>query len=532
MEDLDLHFPFAGVDVAEAFSRQPNRPAAFGRYARTTPIGQNVRTFDSDGRARGGMRQGLTKFIAARPGNTRWVTQNLTTLVLAGASPVQPSQLGRDVRLVAVSQGNVYYVSAGGSTWNAAANGTSETPPLNITGLMQSAVNNQLLFFADGTNWCYYDPTTGANGTVKTWAATSGTLPVDSAGNTPRLICTWRGRTVLAGLLLDPCNWFMSAVSDPFDFDYAPPLPVPPSAAVSGNVAPQGFTGNPITCLIPYSDDRLIMGMNSKIAVFNGDPNAGGQIDIVTDSIGIVGGDAWAMDPEGIVYFFSNLVGVFRFVPGSQPERISHSIDNLLHDIDTGEYNIALQWNDRYEQLHVWVTLLSTTLATTHYVWEKRSNSWWQDTFANPDHNPLCRVSFDGNEAADRMALIGGFDGYIRSVSSGATTDDGTDIVSEVWVGPFLTKFNDSVMLQQAQGVLGEDSGDVNYEIYVGQTAEEALASTAVASGTWTAGRNHTDYVKRAGYAAYIRITSAARWAMENIRCFVGAQGETRRRGK
>lgn len=531
MEELDLHFPFAGVDTSMAFGKQPNRPVN-GRYSRTTPFGRNVRTFDSLGRARGGMRQGIAKYLAARPGNTRWVTQNLATFVVTGESPVQPSQIGRDIRLFAVSQGNGYYVSAGGTTWNAVANGTSETPPLNITGLMQSAVNNQLLFFADGTNYCYYDPTVGANGTILPWVATDGELPVDSAGNTPRLICTWRGRTVLSGLLLDPCNWFMSKVSDPFNWDYAPPLPVPADAAVAGNIAPQGFTGNPITALIPYSDDRLIMGMNSQIAVFNGDPNAGGQIDIVTNSIGIVWGDAWAMDPTGIVYFFSNLTGVFAFVPGNQPERISRPIDNLLKDINTGEYNIVLQWNDRYEQLHVWVTLLTTTLATTHYVWEKRANAWWIDSFTNPDHNPLCRVSFDGNDSDDRMALIGSWDGYVRTISSDATDDDGTDIESEIWIGPFLTKFNDSVILRELQGVLGETSGDVDYEVYVGETAEEALDSTPVASGTWSAGRNFNDTVMRAGYAAFIKITSANAWAMENIRVIVGQQGQVRRRGK
>lgn len=528
MDEISLSFPAAGCDVSQAFGKQPNRPV-LGKYSRTTPLGRNVRTFDSQGRSRGGNRQGIEKYIAARPGDVEYITQHLAVLTVTGEVPVQPSQSGRDVRLIAISQGNSHYVSAGGSTWTTATNNTGVTPPLNITGLMQSSVNNQLLFFADGTNWVYYDPVADA---LETWTATAGELPVDADDNKPRLTCTWRGRTVLSGLLLDPTNIFMSKVSDPFNFDYFPPLPIDPSAAWAGNVGPQGKTGDVVTALIPYSDDQLILGMDSSIAIFRGDPNAGGQIDLVTTSIGIAWGNAFAMDSAGIIYFFSNRTGIFAFVPGAQPQRISQSIDNLLRDVDTGEYGILLQWNDRFQQLHCWITLLSTPMATTHFVWEKRANAFWQDTFANTDHNPLCCCTFDGNDADDRMALIGSFDGYVRSVSSDALDDDGDSIESEVLLGPFLTNLGDSVMLREAQGILGETSGEVQYEVLIGLTAEEALSSTAVASGTWSAGRNFSDVVMRAGYAAYIRLSSGVPWAMESIRCLLGSQGAVRRRGK
>lgn len=536
MDTLDLHFPKAGVDVANAFCRQPNRPAVDGQYARTTPYAVNVRTFDALGRSRGGSRQGIRKYVEAQPGDVEFITQDLSVLVTTGiADPgggtVEASQSGRLVLLIAVSEGNVYTCPSGGSEWTLATNSTSplEDPPLNYTGLMQSSANNQLLFFADGINWCYYNPTTDE---VFTWVATDGTLPEDGDGNTPRLICTWRGRIVLSGILLDPSLIAMSAISDPFDFDYAPAVPVPASAAWAGNVAPQGLMSDVVTALIPYSDDTLIVGMDSSIAIFRGDPNDGGSIDLVTTSTGIAWGKAWAMDPAGTVYFFANRTGVFRMVPGAQPLRMSQPIDNLLQDINTGEYNVLLQWNDRYQQLHVWVTLLNEPAATTHYVWEQRSQSWWLDEFANPNHNPLCCVTFDGNLPNDRQSLIGSWDGYVRSVSADAPDDDGEPILSEVWIGPFLTKYNDSVMLHEVQGVMGSGSDPVSYNVYVDQTAEAALVSTSVANGIWGAGRNFTDAVRRAGYAAYVQLTAAGQWAMENIRCTVYPQGSVRRKGK
>lgn len=529
METFDLHFPFAGTDVSQAFGRQPNRPAVRGQYARTTPVGKNVRSFDALDRARGGIRPGLTRYIAYQPGGSQYVTQHLSVLTRTGGSPVQSSQSGRQVELISVAAGVVYYVEAGGTTWTAATNATGQTPALNITGLMQSTANNQQLFIVDGTNAIYYSP---VDHTLRLWTATEGTFPVDSDGNKPRLICTWRGRNVVAGWLKDPSLICMTKVSEPFNFNYAPALPVPPDAAWSGNIGPQGYTGDVITALIPYSDDTLIVGMDSSLAVFRGDPNYGGQIDLVTTTIGIAWGRAWCMDPSGVVYFFSNRTGVFAFVPGNQPQRISQAIDNLLKDINTGLYGVLMQWNDRYQQLHVWVTLLAAQGTTTHYVWESRANAWWQDTFANNAHNPLACVTFDGNLPADRVSLIGGWTGYVYSISSSATTDDGTAINSEVWIGPFLTKFNDSVMLKEAQGVLGEASGEVSYAVYVGDTAEDALGNTAVASGTWSASRNFTDAVMRAGHAAYIQITASTAWAMESIRCIVGTQGKIRQRGK
>ncbi len=529
MDTIDLHFPKAGLDTSTAYSRQPNRPAVNGQYARTAAQAYNVRTFDAQGRSRGGSRAGLVKFLATQPNGTTYVIQGLNVVVTVEATPVQSSQSGRDVRLVAVHAGTVYYVAAGTSAWTAATNTTGETPPLNATGLVHSAVNNQLLFFADGTNWCYFDP---LDNTVRTWTATEGTLPVDSEDNTPRLICTWRGRTVLSGLLLDPSLIVMTKVSDPFNFNYAPALPVPPDAAWSGAVGPQGQMQDVVTALIPYSDDQLIVGMDSSIAIFRGDPNYGGSIDLVTTSVGILWGKAWAMDPAGVVYFFSNRMGIYRFVPGNQPQRMSQPIDNLLQDIDTGLYNVALQWNDRYQQLHVWVTLLSYPAPATHYVWESRAQSWWQDTFTDQNQNPLCCVTFDGNEADDRQALIGSWNGYVRSVSSDAETDDGNPILSEVVIGPFLTNYSDSVLLNEVQGILASASGEVSYSVYVGETAEEALASDPVSTGTWTAGRNFTDTVKRSGYACYIQLSSASVWAMESIRCLVDTQGKVRRRGK
>ena len=168
---------------------------------------------------------------------------------------------------------------------------------------------------------------------------------------------------------------------------------------------------------------------------------------------------------------------------------------------------------------------------TTHFFYEQRSGAWWMDQFADKRHDPLCCVTFDGNRPQDRAALIGSWDGYVRSLSGSATKDDTIPIESEVVIGPLNTPDLDEILVKELQAVLGVTSGDVEYAIHSGATVEEALDNDAAASGTWNAGRNLSSLVRRAGHALYVRISSTDAWAMEQIRVRMAGTGKVRRRG-
>lgn len=520
---FDLSFPKAGLDLSGPFTLQrPN----------TSPAALNVRGFEAGtNRLRGGTRPGLSRYVNARVGSVGWIVQEVNQITYQGTpgAGMQTNSSGRIVYLVAVSKGNVYYTTAGGTAWTAATNNSGASPPLNFTGIVRSAPNNLKLYFADGNNWRYFDP---SDTSVNTWAATAGTLPVDADSNKPRLICTWRGRTVLSGLLKDPQNWFMSAANDPTDFDYAPLSPSP-TDAVAGNNAPQGLIGDVITALVPYSDDILIFGGDHSLYMMRGDPAAGGELDLVSDTIGMAWGIPWCKDPYGVVYFVSNRCGVYSLVPGQAPQRISQQIEQLVQDLDTGANTIRLAWDDRFQGLHIFVTPTANAAAgegTLHFFYEQRTGAWWQDTFGNKNHNPLCCVTFDGNLASDRVALIGSWDGYVRWFDPDATDDDGTDIESSVIVGPLVTRELDEVLFKDGQAVLGEESGDVSYDVYVGSTAEGALASDPVSSGTWEAGRNPTSPIRCSGHALWVKISATNPWAMELFRARVAGKGKVARR--
>lgn len=527
----DFHFPKAGIDRAGPFGRQPVRPGKReGEYFRTTHLGHNVRAFDPVSmRDRGGSRPGLTKFIVGEVNGVFWIVQHLNSLVTTtpGALTVQQSQSGRVVFVLAVSQGKVKVATPDAVAWAGTTNNTGEEPELNFSGVMQSAQNNQKMYFVDGVNYCYFAPKTNS---MEKWAATAGTLPKDEDGNKARLICTWRGRTVLSGLLKDPQNWFMSKVSDPTNFDYFPAA-ASATDAVAGNNAGLGLIGDIVTALIPYNDDILVFGGDHTIYMMRGDPLAGGQIDLVSDSIGIAFGEAWCKDPYGNIYFFSNKCGLYKFVPGQmQPIRISQAIEVLAQEIDTGRNIIRMVWNDRFQGVHVFVTWAELPQATTHFFWEMRTNAWWTDGFGNPNHNPLAAAVLDGNDPNDRRLLIGGWDGIVRMLDPTAVDDDGTPISSAVVIGPILTQEQDEMLLKDVQAVLAVNSNPVTFETFVGDTAEQALASVSTVTGTWAAARNNTSPIRRSGHAIYLKLSCAAVWAMETIRARFAGRGKVRRR--
>ena len=531
----DMRFPTSGLDLSRGFNFQQNR---------TTPIGRNVRAYEpATGRARGGSRSGLARYLDAYPSGSTGTIQNLAVIVSSGISDpggsAQSNVSGRIVDLVATVAGKIYVASAGGTSWVTPSG--QGTALLNTTGLVRSASLDQLLYFVDGDHFCVYDPETNA---LANHAATDGSLP-QSGSDFPQLICNWGGRLVVSGIESDNKNWFMAALNDAGNWNYAPKTPLG-TQAVAGNASQAGMIGDKVAALIPWSDNVLIFGCDHEIWMMNGDPMAGGIITNVSKSIGMAFGNAWCLGPDGTLYFFSNRGDVFQMEPGGRPVRISQQITNTLQAINTGSKVINMLWDEVQGGLHVFVTTSSSAAAETHFFWEQAAGAWWEDSFADNNYNPLCCAVMDGNREADRFPLIGSFDGYVRSISSTATQDDLKKIKSRVVLGPLLTNDLDALLTKDLQAVLGTDSGDVDYSVYVANTAEQAVADIAfdqtlidgtatgtyrrVVSGTWTAGRNYNTMIRRKGYATFVKLESENAWALEQIRCRVQGKGRIQRR--
>jgi hypothetical protein len=531
---MTLHFPFGGVDRSDAFCKQEPREVLKGFWGRTTSSAMNVRNYDVQDRLRGGSRPGLSKKFSDRPAD--FIVQHIACMVVEG-TPVQFSNSGRVVYVIEVAQGNVYYRPMGDDSWTAATNSSGGTPPLNFTGIMQSSACVQKLWFADGTNYVFFDPETGV---VDDWVASAGTLPKDADNNFPRLICTWRGRIITSGLLKRGQAVYGAAVDNPLDYDEAPAIPTA-TMAWSFTTGKEGQIGDTVTGLCPFTDDVLIVFCSGSILIVRGDPADGGKRDFITDEIGAAWGKAWCRTPEGNIYFVSNKLGIYIMRPNSLPQRISQPIEQLVAAKNTGDLQILLEYDEAGQCIHIFYSPIDDPQDAEHLTYELRTNAWQPLKFANNNHNPLAVCTFDGNEVGDRVMAMGGWDGYTRYFDPDAEDDDGTPIDSWVLIGPLLTANADEVMIHDLQAILGDESGDVFYDVLDASTAESLATasedtdfwSTVKAAdheGTFEAGRNYTHPARHSGHALGVRLASRKRWSMEQIRCTMSTRGLVRGR--
>lgn len=355
---------------------------------------------------------------------------------------------------------------------------------------------------------------------------TSGGRCTRLSGTRCSLLAVWGGRIVLSGLETDPNNIFMSAVGDPFDFDYSPNTQTV-QQAVAGSVT-AGYGKNPdiVTALIPYTDDVLLIGGSHSIRKLLGNPAEGGLNINVTDVTGIAYGKAWCQSPEGVVYFFGSRGGVFKIDPenGLPSKLTALTIDERLADLDLGTTVVNLQWDDRVIAVRVYITPNDGS-ATTHYVWDVRNEAWWPFSYANASHNPMAVHLMSGNTAADRRLLEYGQDGYVRNVDVDAKSDDGSPIESFVYLGPFS-----AMMFVEITATLSENSNNVTWGICSASSMEQALDVAPRQTGRFKAGRNACQWPRAFIEQGYLRLSATGPWALESLTVAVEKVNETTNR--
>lgn len=309
--------------------------------------------------------------------------------------------------------------------------------PITIGGLdiltgpsrPEAAILDRYCYFVDGADEIVkLDVITNS---IQTYTATAGTAPTKMT-----LAAMWRGRLVLAAGLDDPQNFFFARVGTPTDWDYAQ---TDPGAAFAGNVGTIGRIGEPITALIPFSDDVLIIGTTRSIYAINGDPADGGTIDLVTSTVGIAGARSWAVDDTGVIWFVGQ-GGLYRLqpTPGSDPENVSRSVyPQFFQVVNTSANFFDLQWDNDRHGLWVFATSVATG-ASTHLFIDGRSGGFWPTQWPN-DHGPMSSLAFYGDDPDDRVLLLGGRNGRVYAQSNRTLRDEvSTPISCQLFVGPMM----------------------------------------------------------------------------------------------
>lgn len=512
-------FPMKGMNVVCQKNQQPEG---------TCIDALNVRPYDQiESRARGGSRPGLAKWCTSRQSTNRVQDLNYVTTISNSLSVTSMSR--RTIIPVMVTNGVIGKFNSTAVT-NASVSGTQALGNATQSPFAHSAELFQRLYYCDGFGYKVY---VGSNNAAIDWTPTAGSLPGDIANSvTCRLIEAWRGRIVLSGLSTDPHNWFMSKLGDPLDWDYNPSTETELDAVQGG----AGFVGKVpdiINAIIPYNDDVLLFGCDHSIWMMSGDPQAGGRLDLVTNTVGMAFGRPYTQMSDGTLVFMSNRGSIYRMAPGGgKPVSMTEdNIDPLLTNTNLNTNIVRLSYDEDSRGVHTYITPLAGNTNTTHWFWSQKTDAWFKVTFADNLYNPVALMAFDGDSSSDRVLLLGGDDGYVRAYGSSAYRDDGQYYTSYAIMGPIVADAGRyPTILTDLQFIMDNSSSNTKYELGVGDTSELAIsdfsaaftgevdfASVAIAI---PAGRSVNQQPRTRGYFQYFKIGStapSAAWAIEYI---------------
>jgi len=515
-----LTFPLSGVDRRGGYRRQVRPYAA--------PWAVNVRGSDPmEGRERGGSRPGLKKISAADLGAIRALAP-LSYVDAAGAHHTD---------LVAIGDGTFYLIN--GSTATATAgNLTTEDGTLIIddddkeivfdatvgaansitdTGAYDIAIRGGKAYLADSV-LRVYNPLLG---TVAAVVASDGSVPTAQP-----LVCTYRDRIVLSGA---EHLWYASRQSDPTDWDYGADMD-DQGRPVAGQLAFSGGIGQDVTAMIPIEDKALAFATANELWVLHGDP-ATGRMEQVSDQIGVIAPEAWAVAPGGMLIFLSN-DGLYIWTAGSGTHPVRFSEERMpeeLRDVAVASNDVMMAYDATGKGFHLFITPASG--AGEHWWLDIDNKALWPVVFAST-HQPTA-ISRVLSGSLGEVAL-GCSDGYVRKFDRDTTTDDGTTLESHVLIGPIRVTSDDvtDAMVAEIHGIVAGSSSSVTWRLVMGSSAEAvtdvavagvlaAVAGTTVsgvaASGTWSAGRNAVVRPRARGPWAVIWIEGAGRWAYEAV---------------
>ena len=190
------------------------------------------------------------------------------------------------------------------------------------------------------------------------------------------------------------------------------------------------------------------------------------------------------------------------------------------------------------------------TLAGEHYFYDMKGNGWWIDEFDSKDgsvyvHNTTCPHVFDGDDANDRVILLGGREGrlYKWDISS---PDDYVGITakavdSKVLLGPINSSVGSKMVLTELVGILAAKSSNVSYDVLVGNTAESIISDLGTTStggrpdngrrrltGDFVAGRDRVERRRAVAADMFVQLRNnevGENWALERLIVTLGSAG-------
>jgi len=368
-----------------------------------------------------------------------------------------------------------------------------------------------------------YDPKAD---TLTLWTATTGKGFVPPGGD---LITTYRDRLVLA----KDHVWYMSRQGDPLDWDYSGDVS-DAQRAVAGSNSEAGRVGERIKAMIAHQDDYLLFICDNSFWRLRGDPAYGGQIDAVSQHIGIVDKTAWCITPENSVFWLSrdgfyNLPSIMNSVPQSISRE---KLPKELLNVDSKLYHVLLSYDIRFRGIHIYLTPKSGGVYK-HYFFDYEFKSFFQVSIPENFH-PTSMLEFTSQDRSKSNVLFGCRDGYIRYFDEQFVRDGSTAISDYIYLGPMhCWNQYSSGKIEEIAGVLPINSGEIDWSLIVGNSHDQVLNNgTTMVTGTWDKeGYNLKQRPKIKSNSFLIKLESGETnkpWAIDYIGIILSQSGTKR----
>ena len=509
-------FPIGGVSKRHGYAGQ--NPA-------TTPSALNVFPTDwTTGRERGGTRPGLTNFGSSPSGAPY------------GWCPITFQTSGALKRGIAVVTASGTYTltdfTAPYDAWtqsiSAAPGSDFSTCHMFMQTLVQTSYGMQyprILWMASGTSPWIDD---GLLDAVITNYNTDAVPVPDPALPAPPEYCgivsVHNARLVLAGAKNDPHVVYFSRMNSLVDWDYSA---VDQQGAFTTASGKAGYIGEPVTALIPHTNDCLLIGGPDSLYVLRGNPRAGGHIHSLSTTTGPLMQSAWCKTDNDWTYMMTR-AGLWRMPPGCGDSLQSVSREVLpieLLAINPGAGDrVCMGYDALFRGLLIFVD--STAYGKYGYFYDLQSGGFWPINYGSG-------TSWSGNAVhlipSYPAAMTRDRSNLIQLMSDGTAkvfdrTDTAESFTSQVYLGPIAvggSPYTDGV-LTDIGAVLGEDSDPLSFAIYGGDSAQEAYnnPTQTFTGNAWSKqGLNHWQNPRVRATAAYIKAhaSGTSRWQFEEI---------------
>jgi len=445
---------------------------------------------------------------------------------------------------IAVVYGGGCRISLTGADWG--------TPPeiakTVSTNFASCAVYQQYLVLArGGTTTVYTTLPSDGNGDLTATPITGGTAPTKCG-----IVVTHADRLWLMGDTDNPSRVRASAVGDMFDYNYADPTE---GGAFESTGAEGSILSGAVIAAISHDDNWLFIGTNDSIWASNGNPKIGG-LTRVHDTLGPLTNRAWCKGegPTGSsdTYIMTRAgFGVIR--QGSlQFEMLSDGPN--IRDLKglnpgtpsnagdlTGGDEVVVGYDSRWKQVHIFVNPSSGS--DYGYAFDVRTGAFWPQDFSSTISLIPTMPKLQTEQRSTALPISSGGSVYQFDSAEPQSTGGNETFDSELYYMVPLAQDGDEGILHTLTASLAEGSENVDWGVYVADTAEQAFraaeddttnTSPNFAGAQWSATSsrllNYVQHVRMKGGWACVKIWDVAgkRWLIETLFAEVLPSGRRR----